>query len=515
MCLAQCKPLSLIVRCQRRRERREHLVIDIVTYKETLIRQFCYKIWRPLSTYSPLRTRASITTALLPVLFLYASTIDPMENRRRVYHTLHREFPYQVFERGDEEYKATAGSFWSTIQGDTYPTCFFRPRNPDEVSQAVVAASNAHCTFAVKSGGHSAFGASTIEDGLVIDLAELNRVTLSEDKKTAIIEPGGTWHEVYHALQKHGVTVPGGRQFGVGVGGLTLGGGISFFSNLHGWSCDNVLEYEVVLADGRIVTANTNSHKDLYWALRGGCSNFGIVTKFKFMVFEQEKVWTCLMSFDDTNSRALHNAYTTWGQMLAPTDRKTLSILFWDAHKDAAPTCIAGLFNTEQLLLGTHPKVFDQFYEAGPTSIVEANAFQGDIAQSQVVPGGITRTSFWTTSWVIDADMAQEVFEIWNEETKPIAPLMAQQQLQLQTLTLSQMDFMKRNGGNPIGLVEQDQALVIMCLLMRWEKAEDDEVVYRTLQHIEDRVNNTSKRKGIYHHFKYANYASHFQDPFA
>lgn len=119
---------------------------------------------------------------------------------------------------------STTGSFWSAIQGDIRPICFFRPRNADEISQAVVAAKDAQCPFAVKSGGHSSFGASTIADGLVIDLADMNGVTLSEDRKSALIESGGKWHEVYDALQKYGVTVPGGRQFGVGVGGLTLGG---------------------------------------------------------------------------------------------------------------------------------------------------------------------------------------------------------------------------------------------------------------------------------------------------
>ncbi|KAH6974655.1 hypothetical protein BKA56DRAFT_441513, partial [Ilyonectria sp. MPI-CAGE-AT-0026] len=134
---------------------------------------------------------------------------------------------------------------------------------------AVVTARSHHCQFAVKSGGHSSFTASTINDGRVVDLARLNGVTVSQDRQTAIIEPGGRWADVYPVLQKYNLTVPGGRMFGVGVGGLSLGGGISWLSNLHGWTCDNILEYEVVLADGRIVTANPASHKDLFWALRG------------------------------------------------------------------------------------------------------------------------------------------------------------------------------------------------------------------------------------------------------
>lgn len=285
-------------------------------------------------------------------------------------------------------------------------------------------------------------------------------------------------------------------------------------SNLHGWTCDNVLSYEVVLADGRIVTADSTSHKDLYWALRGGGSNFGIVTKFNFIVYEQAEVWTCLMTFDIAHSRALHNAYAEWSVHLAPTDRKTLSVLFWDAQPDSPPTCVAGIFSTDPLPAGVHPKVFDAFYDAGPVSVLEANAFQGDVAKSQIVPASVTRTSFWTTSWVMDTDMTHRVFEIWNQETRSIAPLMVQQQLQLHTLTLSQMESMKRNGGNPIGLAEENRALGMMNLLARWENAEDDDAVYSTLQRIEDRVNSASSQRGLYHCFKYVNYASHFQDAF-
>jgi hypothetical protein len=103
------------------------------------------------------------------------------------------------------------------------------------------------CQFAVKSGGHAAFaGASNIDNGVTIDLINLNKITLSSDKTQASVGPGNVWYDVYNYLEPHNVTVIGGRVSAIGVGGLTLGGGMSFFSSQHGWACDNVNSYEVV-----------------------------------------------------------------------------------------------------------------------------------------------------------------------------------------------------------------------------------------------------------------------------
>lgn len=102
------------------------------------------------------------------------------------------------------------------------------------------------CKFAVKSGGHAAFaGASNIEGGVTLDLRKLNQIVVSADKKQTAVGAGNVWYDVYTKLQPMGLTVIGGRVSAIGVGGLTLGGGISFFSNRYGWACDNVNNYQV------------------------------------------------------------------------------------------------------------------------------------------------------------------------------------------------------------------------------------------------------------------------------
>lgn len=120
-----------------------------------------------------------------------------------------------------------------------------------------------------------------------------NTVHLSDDRKMAGLGPGNTWWDVYRVLDPLGVSVVGGRTAGVGVGGLLLGGGISYLSGKYGWACDNMVNFEVVLASGKIVDVNeTNGYSDLFWALEGGSStNFGIVSRFDVRAFKQGDLW--------------------------------------------------------------------------------------------------------------------------------------------------------------------------------------------------------------------------------
>lgn len=123
-------------------------------------------------------------------------------------------------------------------------------------------------------------GAQSTDDGVFISLSGLNGKAMTQGNKVARIGPGQTWLEVYTWASTYGVGVAGGRNGQVGVGGLITGGGISFFGNRVGWSMNTVVAYEVVLGDGRILEVSSSSHPDLFWALKGGNNNFGIVTRF-------------------------------------------------------------------------------------------------------------------------------------------------------------------------------------------------------------------------------------------
>lgn len=169
------------------------------------------------------------------------------------------------------------------------------------------------CKFAVKSGGHAAFaGASNIGNGLTIDLVNLNQISVSADKKETSMGTGLVWFDVYSFLEPQGLTVIGGRVSAIGVGGLTLGGGLSFFTSRYGWACDNVNKYEIVLADGSIRHVTYNSqYSDLFWALRGGGNNFGIVTRMWLATYPLTDLWAGVQTFMYTpaTASAINNAF--------------------------------------------------------------------------------------------------------------------------------------------------------------------------------------------------------------
>lgn len=154
--------------------------------------------------------------------------------------------PEQLSYPNSEVYNYEESRYWSQQQALTEPACRFSPTSAIDVSLAVLTLQVTECEFAVKSGGHAAFaGASNIQGGVTIDLINLNEIVVSEDQTLTSVGPGNTWFDVYSYLQPQGLTVIGGRVSAIGVGGLTLGGGISFFSGRYGWACDNVDTYEV------------------------------------------------------------------------------------------------------------------------------------------------------------------------------------------------------------------------------------------------------------------------------
>ena len=186
----------------------------------------------------------------------------------------------ELIKPGDAQYDQARKVYNAMI--DKRPALILRCADVADVISAVNFARDQHLTVAVRGGSHNGPGFGTCDDGLVIDLSQMRGIRVDPADKTVRVEGGCVWGAVDHATHPFGLAVPTGFLSTTGVGGLTLGGGVGYLTRKYGLTIDNLLSVDIVLADGRFVTASPAENADLFWAVRGGGGNFGVVTSFLF-----------------------------------------------------------------------------------------------------------------------------------------------------------------------------------------------------------------------------------------
>ena len=189
----------------------------------------------------------------------------------------------------DADYNETRKVYNAMI--DKHPGMIVMCADVADVIAAVNFGRDNNLLIAVRGGGHNGGGLGLCNDGLVIDLSGLKFVRVDSSDDTVRVGGGNILHEVDHAMHPYGLAIPGGMVSSTGVGGLTLGGGVGYLTRKYGLTIDNLLEADMVLADGSVLTVNKDQNTDLFWAIRGGGGNFGIVTSFKFQAHPVKNIF--------------------------------------------------------------------------------------------------------------------------------------------------------------------------------------------------------------------------------
>ncbi|RAQ53682.1 oxidoreductase FAD-binding protein [Aspergillus flavus] len=410
-----------------------------------------------------------------------------------------------------QPYNDSINTYFSQQNSNLHPLCIVSPTTAQDVSNAIKIINSTPETpnFAIRSGGHAPFtGASKIANGITLDLRGLNSIKVSPDRTTASIGVGATWGDVYPHLDQLGLSVAGGRAGQVGVGGLTTGGGISYFSPRYGWTCDTVTNFEVVLANGTIVNANEHENPELLIALRGGSNNFGVVTRVDLKTFEQGPIWggtvyhsvdtyqEQLEAFAGVNSAEGYDEYasliTSFGYS-AQGKAVVNSIVYTKAEENPVVyrpfMAIPKLYSTVRIA-GLHEIAMEQ----GSFSKVDKRQLTVVTTHGSTLPMLTAVYQHWDSSLESVEGIPGMV---WAISLEPLPPAI----------------YARNASRNALGLADASGSLVVTLLSATWDDESDDEEVEKAARELFDNIDNDARKLGVYEPFVYLNYAAPWQDP--
>ncbi|CAG8982389.1 hypothetical protein HYALB_00007511 [Hymenoscyphus albidus] len=405
---------------------------------------------------------------------------------------------------------------WDAKQQEVVSACRVTPTTSEQVSQILTVLTGHWCRFAVKSGGHARNADDSVSaGGVTIDLVEMKSVELLEDNTKATVGAGHTLGSLYTSLEAHNLMFVGGRVFDVGTGGYLLGGGLSNWAPVYGFGTDNVFEFELVLPNGTLTKVNDVSQPDLYFALRGGMNNFGIVTKFTVRVFPQGQflygnVMGPLLDSRDAVTEEAFKLTTEWKNDTKMTfsygyrynaSMDQFSLYFTETYTD--PIMEPGPFRGLNAIPGA---------DRSGLRIDVASSFAADGARGRP-PGA--RNLYATMTYYPSAELDRGIQDIYGEEVRSVRDATGlSPNLIFQPVFEAQIRSCKERGGNALG-IEADGPLSIALLTIGWSQQKDDPSIYALAKRWVDRTKALTVAAGKDHPWLYINYASQQQDPFA
>ncbi|KAL8776379.1 MAG: hypothetical protein Q9213_008295 [Squamulea squamosa] len=362
--------------------------------------------------------------------------------------------------------------------------------------------------FAIRSGGHSPSPfAANIDNGVLIDMSSFNHTQYFPNRHVATVGAGGRWLGVYNELDRHNVTVVGGRVVDVGVGGLILGCGLSYLSDLYGLTCDNVVNFEIVLANGSVVNANANKNQDLFRALKGGANNFGIVTTFTLRTYPIGQVWGGIKSYSLDKLPALLAAV----QEYQSNPKKDLyANLMLQAFTTNAS--VGAVLNMVYLKPVVNASAFAPFYSIPTTGDTTKIQSLTQMMSGQRVPG-LPRWDWFATSFKPTASLYQKISDIVTK-----APELAAIQstaggslaIGVQPISTNLIQAGNDQGGNSLGLEKVNQTWFVLDA--GWILDEGDAKVHNATRALTARIEGEAEREGVYEPYQFMNDASWDQD---
>lgn len=434
---------------------------------------------------------------------------------------------------GTEAYSEANQSYLSACLSDYNPAAFVRPRNSAEVAAFLRLAKDHDIQFAVRGGGQQPLEAcSNIDDGITLDLSLITGVELKGGHVS--VGAGEHWLAVYEKVQSAGLAVGGSRSGKGGIGGLSLSGGLSFFSSREGFICDNVINFEVVTASSDIVQANAHENADLWKALKGGGNNFGVVTRFDLRTYPQKPFWSGIVFY-------LASEANYPGQVEALVNEVTKPNVSNDTHfmvnlgyskqfgdnmmglnqvyytgKDAAELYGAKDVNAGKIQI---PPMLEPFTTVQP-QIEQLNSFkiqtlvQG-ATEHAVMSSDRVRCSYMNCTLRANTEALLSTADIYSKAIEPLKDIEGITLcLTLQAYPKSLLSKTADLGGNVLGL-PSDEPLVTVLLLTYWKNREDDKKIMTTLQEALTDIEKDADARGQRVPYIYLNYTSKFQDPFA
>ncbi|KAI1205189.1 FAD-binding domain-containing protein [Annulohypoxylon truncatum] len=446
---------------------------------------------------------------------------------------LQHDFPSEQLPLpGTEAYETFNNVYLSARQSDYAPAAIFQPKNASEVTAFLQIVKENGVQFAIRGAGQQPLEAcSNIQDGITLDLSRLTGIELKQGFVS--VGAGERWGPVYEIVQAAGLGVGGSRSAKGGIGGLSLSGGLSFFSSREGFICDNVVNFEVVLASGAVVQANAHQNADLWRALKGGGNNFGVVTRYDLRTFPQQPFWGGAVFYlaSDANYPKQVEALVDEVRKPDPSDETHImvnlgySAQFGDNMMGLNQVYYTGgdaasVYGVKDLGTGKIgvPPMLEPFTSVQPQldqlSSLRVMTLMEGATEHAVMASDRVRCAYMNCTLRADTAALLAAADIYSkaiDHLKPIEGIVLC--LTLQAYPKSLLRKTNEFGGNVLG-IDAGEPLVTVLLLTYWKNKEDDEQILAILRGALEAIEKDAEKRGQRVPYIYLNYASGFQDPF-